>query len=124
MDAVQHAKAAQPAMPLVVVGRGHRLVPDRLPDVSEVIRPRDAELAHAIGAALAPASGQFARVCLNRPDTRRAVLEEVRAAAVARAIDAGAHPDRVEVVEVDEVPLTYLVLPAVQIRVRAAGPCW
>ncbi len=124
MDAVQDAKAAQPAMPLVVVGRGHRLVPDRLPDVSEVIRPHDAELAAAIGAALAPASGQFARVCLNRPDTRRAVLEEVRAAAVARAIDAGADPDRVEVVEVDAVPLTSLVQPAVQIRVRAAGPCW
>jgi N-methylhydantoinase A/oxoprolinase/acetone carboxylase beta subunit len=122
--AVDDAKAAQPSLPLVAVGRGHHLVPNRLPGVTEVIRPHDAEFAHAIGAALASASGTFARVCLNRPETRRAVLEDVRAAAVARAIDAGAHPDRVEVVEVDEVPLTYLVQPAVQIRVRAAGPCW
>ncbi|MEA2148928.1 MAG: hypothetical protein QOD69_758 [Solirubrobacteraceae bacterium] len=122
--AVEEAKAAQGAMPLVVVGPGRRLAPDRLPGVSEVIRPRDGEFAHAIGAALASVSGQFARVCLNRPDVRRAVLEDVRATALARAIDAGADPDSVEVVEVDEVPLTYLVQPAVQVRVRAAGPCW
>jgi N-methylhydantoinase A/oxoprolinase/acetone carboxylase beta subunit len=124
VDAVAEARTAEPATPLVAVGPGHRLLPAELSGVSEVIRPRDAELAHAVGAALANVGGQFARVCLNRPHTRRAVLEEVRAAAVARAIDAGAHPDRVEVVEVDEVPLTYLVEPAVQIRVRAAGPCW
>jgi hypothetical protein len=49
-------------------------------------------------------------------------LEEARAAARARAIHAGADPDRVEIVEVDEVPLTYLLDPAVRIRVTAAGP--
>jgi N-methylhydantoinase A/oxoprolinase/acetone carboxylase beta subunit len=122
--AVEHAKAAQPALPLVVVGPGQQAVPDRLARVSEVIRPRDGEFAHAIGAAMGSVSAQFARVCLSRPDVRRAVLADVRVAALARAIDAGAHPDSVEVVEVDEVPLTYLVEPAVQIRVRAAGPCW
>jgi hypothetical protein len=68
-------------------------------------------------------SGQFARICLDRPETRRSVLEDVRAAALARAIDAGARPDRLAVVEVEEVPLTHLVHPALLIRVRAAGPC-
>jgi len=122
--AVEDAKAAQPAGPLVVVGRGQWLVPDRMDGVSEVIRPRDGEFAQAIGAAVGSVSGQFARICLNRPDTRRTVLEEVRTAAIARAIDAGAHPDTVAVVEVDEAPLTYLFHPALRIRVRAAGPCW
>ncbi|HEV7807197.1 MAG TPA: hydantoinase/oxoprolinase N-terminal domain-containing protein [Solirubrobacteraceae bacterium] len=122
--AIEDAKAARPTLPLVVVGPGHRLVPDRLPGVSDIIRPPDAQLGHAIGAALASVSGQAARVCLNRPDIRRTVLEDVRAAALARAIDAGAHPHSVEVVEVDELPLTYLLHPAIQIRVRAAGPCW
>jgi N-methylhydantoinase A/oxoprolinase/acetone carboxylase beta subunit len=121
-DAVARATAVQPAVPVVVVGHGHRLVPDRLPGVSEVIRPPDGEFAQAIGAAFAPVSGQFARICLNRPDIRRAVLHEVRAEALARAVDAGAHPDTVAVVEVDETPLTYLVQPTVRIRVRAAGP--
>jgi hypothetical protein len=68
-------------------------------------------------------SGQFARICLDRPETRQSVLDDVRAAALARAIDAGAHPDRVAVVEVEKVPLTHLVHAALLIRVRAAGPC-
>jgi N-methylhydantoinase A/oxoprolinase/acetone carboxylase beta subunit len=123
-DALSEARVARPVMPLVVVGPGQRLVPDQLDGVSEVIRPRDGEFAHAIGAAVASVSGQFARICLDRPDTRRFALEDVRAAAIARAIDAGAHPDRVVVVEVDEAPLMHLVQPALRIRVRAAGPCW
>jgi N-methylhydantoinase A/oxoprolinase/acetone carboxylase beta subunit len=122
-DALEAVRAARPFVPLVVVGPGQRLVPDQLEGVSEVIRPQDGEFAHAIGAAAASVSGQFARICLDTPETREAVLEDVRAAALARAIDAGAHPDRVAVVEVDEVPLTHLVHPALLIRVRAAGPC-
>ncbi len=122
-DALVGAQAARPVVPLVVVGPGQRLVPDRLEGVSEVICPQDGEFAHAIGAAVASVSGQFARICLDRPETRQSVLDEVRAAALARAIDAGAHPDRVAVVEVEEVPLTHLVHAALLIRVRAAGPC-
>jgi N-methylhydantoinase A/oxoprolinase/acetone carboxylase beta subunit len=122
-DALEEARATRPVLPLVVVGPGQRLVPDQLEGVSEVIRPQDGEFAHAIGAAVASVSGQFARICLDRPETRQAVLDEVRAAALARAIDAGAHPGRVAVVEVEEVPLTHLVHPALLIRVRAAGPC-
>jgi hypothetical protein len=122
--AVEEARAAQPAVPLVVVGPGQRLVSGRLQCDGAVIRPRDGELAHAIGAAVGAASGEFARICPDRPDTRRSALEDVRAMALARAIDAGAHPDTVAVVDVDEAPLTYLVQPAVRIRVRAAGPCW
>jgi N-methylhydantoinase A/oxoprolinase/acetone carboxylase beta subunit len=122
-DALEEARATRPVLPLVVVGPGQRLVPDRLEGVSEVIRPQDGEFAHAIGAAVASVSGQFARICLDRPETRQAVLEDVRAAAIARAIDAGAHRDRVAVVEIEKVPLTHLVHPALLIRVRAAGTC-
>jgi len=121
-DALEEARATRPVLPLVVVGPGQRLVPDQLEGINEVIRPQDGEFAHAIGAAVASVSGQFARICLDRPKTRRSALEDIRAAALARAIDAGAHRDRVAVVEVEEVPLTHLVHPALLIRVRAAGP--
>jgi hypothetical protein len=40
---------------------------------------------------------------------------------VARAVHAGADPDAVKIVEVEQVPLTYLLDPAVRIRVKAAG---
>jgi hypothetical protein len=90
--------------------------------VSEVIRPADRDVAGAIGAAIAPISGQADLICANRPEERRRALREAREAASARAVRAGADPDAVQVVQVDEVPLTYLVDPAIRIRVKAAGP--
>jgi hypothetical protein len=97
-------------------------VPDRLAGVSDIVRPADYEVANAIGAAIAPVSGQADRICPNRPDLRRRALEEVRAMAFSRAVHAGADPKAVEIVELEEIPLTYLVDPAVRIRVKAAGP--
>jgi hypothetical protein len=49
-------------------------------------------------------------------------MESVRAEALARAIHAGADPASVEIVDVEEVPLSYLIDPPVRIRVRAVGP--
>jgi hypothetical protein len=120
--AVEDVSAGRPATPLVVVGAGHWLVPDGLGGAGEVIRPPDGALAHAIGATMASVSGQAERICSRRPDRRQAALEEARAAALTRAIDAGADPAAVEVSEVEEVSLTHLLRPALRIRVRAVGP--
>jgi hypothetical protein len=49
-------------------------------------------------------------------------VEEVADDARERAVAAGASPGAVDVVEVEEIPLTYLTNPAVRIRVKAAGP--
>ncbi|MEX1406266.1 hypothetical protein, partial [Hydrogenibacillus schlegelii] len=42
--------------------------------------------------------------------------------AIDEAVRAGADPDTVEVIEVEEVPLAYLPGNAVRIKVKAAGP--
>jgi hypothetical protein len=82
----------------------------------------DADVANAIGVTIAAVSGQADRVCADRPDERARALADARDAAFARAIHAGADPYAVEVVEVEEIALTYLVDPAIRIRVRAVGP--
>ena len=53
---------------------------------------------------------------------RRAALESVFDEARSRAVRAGADPDRLQIVEVEEVPLAYLTDPAIRIRVKAVGP--
>jgi N-methylhydantoinase A/oxoprolinase/acetone carboxylase beta subunit len=121
-DALDRVRTGPAAVPLIVVGGGGILVPDELPGVSEVIRPPDFDVANAIGAAIAPVSGHADRICPNRPDRRDAAVADACAAAVARAVHAGADPDAVKIVEVEQVPLTYLLDPAVRIRVKAAGP--
>jgi N-methylhydantoinase A/oxoprolinase/acetone carboxylase beta subunit len=121
-DCVDRAKAELQSPPLVAVGGAHALVPGDLPGVSEVIRPPGREVACAIGAAMAPVSGHAECICSGDPDKRKAALEEVRASACAQAVYAGADPTAVTVVQVEEVPLTYLSDPAIRIRVKAAGP--
>jgi hypothetical protein len=120
-DAVVRAKGAHAALPLVAVGEGSALVPDALPGVSEVMRPADGEIASAVGVVTAPVSGQADLVCLGRPDQVTA-LAAARAAAIENAIQAGADPRAVEVIELSELPLSSLLDPAVRIRVKAAGP--
>ena len=41
--------------------------------------------------------------------------------AIAKAVEAGEQPDTVEIVEVDEIPLTYLPSNATRMRVKAVG---
>jgi hypothetical protein len=109
-------------LPLVVVGGGGHIAPDHLPGIGEVIKPPHFEVANALGAAIAPVSGLAERICAGRPDRLAAAIEEISAEAIGQAIQAGADPSLVEVVDIDEVPLTYLRDPAVRIKVRAIGP--
>ena len=121
-DAIDRIKVAKGDRPLVVVGGGSVLVPDRLPGVSEIHRPEHYEVANAIGAAIASVSGQVDRVVHLSPGGREEAIREACDEARERAIEAGADPERVEIAEIEEIPLTYMAAPTVRIRVKAAGP--
>jgi N-methylhydantoinase A/oxoprolinase/acetone carboxylase beta subunit len=121
-EAIDRVKLAKGAQPLIVVGGGSVLVPNRLRGVSEVHRPEHFDVANAIGAAIASVSGQVDRIFHPGPGGRRAAIDEACDEARLRAIDAGADPDRIEIVEIEEIPLAYLTNPASRIRAKAAGP--
>ncbi len=120
--ALDTARHMQPLPMLVVVGSGASAVAQHLIAVGETIVPGDGDVARAIGLVIAPAGGQADRVCADRASVRATTMEAARADAIARAIHAGADPAKVQVVEVDEVPLTYLLDPPIRIIVRAVGP--
>ena len=121
-DAVERIKRAPHDVALVAVGGASGLVPSDLPGVDEVIVPGDGDVAGAVGLAIAPAGGQADRIFRNRPVDRDHAIAAAREEALARAIHAGADPDRVAVVAVNEAPLAYMHDPAIRIRVKAAGP--
>ena len=52
---------------------------------------------------------------------RKAALDEATEQAREQAIRAGARADTVEIVAIEELPLTYLTTPALRMRVKAAG---
>jgi N-methylhydantoinase A/oxoprolinase/acetone carboxylase beta subunit len=121
-EAVERMKTSKQDVPLVVVGGGSILSAAQVEGVSVVDRPGRFDVANAVGAALAAVSGEVDRVIRFDGRPRDEVIDELKHEALDRAIESGADASRTEVVEIDEVPLTYLFTPASRVRVRAAGP--
>jgi N-methylhydantoinase A/oxoprolinase/acetone carboxylase beta subunit len=123
-DAVDRVALGKADRPLIAVGGGALLLAGRIPGASEVIRPRHAEVANAVGAAIALASGRLETIVPtgNDGNARAALIEKAKEEAAARAVAAGADPASVQIVELSEIPLSYLPEPAVRLQVKAAGP--
>jgi N-methylhydantoinase A/oxoprolinase/acetone carboxylase beta subunit len=109
-------------IPVLLVGGGSILLSRPLAGASETITPEHASVANAIGAAIGQVGGEVDRVLSFEGRTRGAVLEDVGQQAVQKAIAAGADPDTVAIVDVEEVPLTYMAGANVgRFRVKAVG---
>ena len=120
-EVIDKMKTAAADMPVVLVGGGSILLPERLIGASEVLRPDHFDVANAIGAAIAQVSGSIDGVYDVATKGREVVIEEVKEQARQEALRAGAQADSVEIVELDEIPLAYLPSNAVRFRVKAVG---
>jgi N-methylhydantoinase A/oxoprolinase/acetone carboxylase beta subunit len=115
-------KASRAALPLIAVGGGSHLVPDRVPGTSEVIKPPNFAVANAYGAAIAEASGEIDRVYRYDDSSREACLDDAKGLAVEAAVKAGSDPARTRITTVMEVPMTYVPGGGCRVQVKAAGP--
>jgi N-methylhydantoinase A/oxoprolinase/acetone carboxylase beta subunit len=125
-DLVDSLKTDAAPATVIAVGGGSILIDEMgapIPGVARVVRPPHHDCANAIGAAIAQVSGEVDRIYPldGRGQTREAALAAARAEATGRATEAGADPATVEIVEVDEIPLTYLPSNALRVRVKVVG---
>ena len=120
-ELIDRMKLNPEPVPIVLVGGGNVIVPQDLKGASEVSRPEHGEVANAIGAAIAQIGGQVEKVFALETIGRDQAVEEIKLEATKKAISAGAQIDTVEVVEVDEIPLTYLPGNVTLIRAKAVG---
>ena len=118
---IDRVKLSREDVPVALVGGGSILLGDRLAGASEVLRPENSGVANAIGAAIAQVGGQVERVYSLEGTGREEAIADCSAAAIARAVSAGADPPTIEVVEIDEVPLTYVPSNATRVGVKAVG---
>jgi N-methylhydantoinase A/oxoprolinase/acetone carboxylase beta subunit len=118
-DAVDRMKTEAGDEPLVAVGGGAFLVPERLTGVSQVIRVPHGDCANAVGAAIAQVSGESDRI--YRDLDRKEAIARAEAEARKRAVAAGADEAGLEIVDVEDLPLAYLPGNALRVRVRVAG---
>ncbi|WP_101789625.1 hydantoinase/oxoprolinase N-terminal domain-containing protein [Nonomuraea indica] len=112
--------SAEP-VPMVLVGGGSVLLPDEMPGFDAVVRPEHFAVANAIGAAIAQVGGEVDKVYSGQDLDREDILAEASAEARQKALLAGATPDSVRIVEIDELPMAYLPGNAVRVRVKAVG---
>ncbi len=120
-EAVDRMKTSPDPVPVILVGGGTILVAGELAGASEIIRPDHFPVANAIGAAIAQVGGETDRVFSLAEVSREEALERARQEATEKAVAAGALPDTVQIVDVEEVPLAYLPGNATRIRVKAVG---
>jgi hypothetical protein len=118
-DAVDRMKTEAGDLPLIAVGGGAFLVPDRVTGISKVIRVPHGDCANAVGAAIAQVSGETDQVYRDLPRAEAIALAEAQAKD--RAVAAGADRASLETVDVEDMPLTYLPGNALRVRVRVAG---
>ena len=119
--AVDRVKLSRDDVPVVLVGGGSILLGDTLAGASRVLRPEHAGVANAIGAAIAQVGGQVERVYSLDGMGREEAIADCSAAAIGRAAAAGADPASIKIVDVEEVPLTYVPSNATRVRVKAVG---
>ncbi|MEG0027270.1 MAG: hydantoinase/oxoprolinase family protein [Raoultibacter sp.] len=119
-DAVDAMKSAAGDVLVVLVGGGSILAPDHLVGAKRVLRPENFGVANAIGSAISQISGQVSKVYSLAEIPRAEAIEDSKARAIAAAIKAGADPDTVEIIDVEDIPMAYLG-DALCIRVKAVG---
>jgi N-methylhydantoinase A/oxoprolinase/acetone carboxylase beta subunit len=118
---VDRMKTSVEPIPVLLVGGGSVLIARPIAGASEVRKPANYAVANAIGAAIAQVGGEVDRVFSLEGSSRDVALAAAKQEAADKAIQAGARPDTVQIVDVEEVPLTYLPTNAVRMRIKAVG---
>ncbi|TYP54221.1 hydantoinase/oxoprolinase family protein [Thermosediminibacter litoriperuensis] len=120
-ESVDKMKTSKNPQPLVLVGGGSIIVGNEITGVSEIIRPNNYGVANALGAAIAQVSGEIDSIFSLSEMSRDEALNKAKQRAKDEAIKAGANPETVKIVQVEDIPLAYLPGNAIRIRVKAAG---
>jgi len=118
-EGVDRMKADAGLLPLIAVGGGAFLVPERVAGTSEVVHVPHRAVANAVGAAIAQVSGEVDQIFQGL--SRDEAIARARALAEERAVAAGADPATIGVVEVEDLPIAYLPGNSLRARVRVVG---
>ena len=119
-NAAERMRVSPDKIPVLAVGGGSILIPEMVGDLP-VVRPPHFSVANAVGAAIGQISGEVDRIFSLSSMTREEALAQAKTEATQKAIDAGASPDTIELLDQEDVPLAYLPGNATRIRLKVVG---
>ena len=120
-EGIDRVKLNKEDVPVILVGGGSILVNGKLKGASEVLIPDHSDVANAIGASLAQAGGEIDKIYSYSEMGREKSLENAKNDAINRALQAGAIEDTIKIIELEEIPLSYLPSGSVRIHAKAVG---
>ncbi|MDP6831093.1 MAG: hydantoinase/oxoprolinase family protein [Alphaproteobacteria bacterium] len=120
-EGLERVRPSAATLPVILVGGGAPILRGDTIGGGEIVRPEHGQVANAIGASIAMAGGECDRVFSLDGISREDAVTAAKAEAEAQAVEAGADAASVRIVEMDEIPLSYLPGNATRLRVKAVG---
>jgi len=121
-EAIDKMKTTAEPVPAIFIGGGALVVPkDGIHGVSEVVCPDHFEVGGAVGTTIAEIGAYAEGVVDLEIDDRGDAIERVTQHAMDNAEKAGAIRETVEVIDVEEIPFTYMPGKREKIRIRVKG---
>lgn len=120
-DSIDVMKVSSEDLDVILVGGGSIILPEDLAGARTVTKPSHFGAANAIGSAISKVSGCYEALINYDELPRDQALELARNEAVKMAVQAGAIPETVEIVELEDVPLAYYAGNTCRVKAKAAG---
>lgn len=121
-EVIDKMKTTPDPVPAIFIGGGAMVVPkENIVGVSEVLSPDHFEVGGAVGTTIAEIGAYAEGVVDLDIDNRDEAIAQVTEHAKDNAASAGAIRDTVEVIDVEEIPFTYMPGKREKIRIRVKG---
>jgi len=120
-DGIDTMKLSNEEIDVILVGGGSIILPDKLAGAKTVVKPQYFSTANAIGSAIAKVSGTYEQLISYDETPREQALETAKNEAIAMAVKAGADPEQIEIIDVEDTPLAYYPGNTCRVKVKAAG---
>ncbi|MDR3130476.1 MAG: hydantoinase/oxoprolinase family protein [Treponema sp.] len=120
-ESLDSIKTSGEDIDVILVGGGSILLPEKIAGVKKLYKPENFAVANAVGSAISKVSGLYEKLVSFNDISREKAIEEGKAEAIKLAIQAGAKPETVEIIDVEDVPLQYQPNNTNRVKVKAAG---
>lgn len=120
-DGIDAMKLSHEDADVILVGGGSVILPENLVGACSVVRPEYFGTANAIGSAISKVSGTYEQLVNYDEIPREEALARAKEEATAMAVAAGAIPETVEIIDMEDVPLAYYPGNTNRVKIKAAG---
>ncbi|MFT9412444.1 hydantoinase/oxoprolinase N-terminal domain-containing protein [Liquorilactobacillus hordei] len=120
-DAIDKMKISAEKVDLILVGGGAIIAPQYLKGIDHIFRNEKGGVANAIGATIAQIGGQYEKIYQYAQYKRADALYDTQELAKKQAIQAGANPESIHLVDVEEMPLAYAPGETTKVKVKVIG---